>query len=105
MDALSRRRLLSLAGRAAALAWASRGMAWLAPEAAQAAAARTTNATSARTAGSPAPELIERNAWPEHWETTLAALDAGGLDTPNRAFFVRSHFPVPPVDPATWQLE
>jgi len=50
-----------------------------------------------------AAELIERNAWPEHWETTLAGLDHGAITTNDR-FFVRSHFPVPEVDPASYRL-
>jgi len=52
----------------------------------------------------PPPDLIERNAWPEHWESTVAALGRS-KNTPNDAFFVRSHFPVPSVDPAAWRLE
>ena len=48
--------------------------------------------------------LIVRNDWPEHWETSLAALGRAWL-TPNDAFFVRSHFVPPSVDMATWRLE
>jgi DMSO/TMAO reductase YedYZ molybdopterin-dependent catalytic subunit len=48
--------------------------------------------------------LIERADWPEHWETTLAALGRSWI-TPNARFFVRSHFPVPTIDPARWRLE
>jgi len=51
-----------------------------------------------------ATDLIERNDWPEHWETTVAALGRSWL-TPNARFFVRSHFPVPAVDVAAWRLE
>jgi DMSO/TMAO reductase YedYZ molybdopterin-dependent catalytic subunit len=49
-------------------------------------------------------ELIERNDWPEHWETTVAGLGRGWI-TPESRFFVRSHFPVPTVDRAAWRLE
>ena len=55
-------------------------------------------------ATAPPPDLIERNAWPEHWESTVAALGRT-KNTANDAFFVRSHFPVPSVDPAAWRLE
>jgi DMSO/TMAO reductase YedYZ molybdopterin-dependent catalytic subunit len=55
-------------------------------------------------AAAPPPDLIERNAWPEHWETTVAGLGRA-RNTPNEAFFVRSHFPVPAVDAASWKLE
>ena len=50
------------------------------------------------------PELIVRNTWPEHWETTVATL---GLEfyTRNRRFFVRSHFPAPAIDASSWRLE
>ncbi len=50
------------------------------------------------------PRMIQRNDWPEHWETGLEAL---GRDpkTPNDLFFVRSHFPAPELDPAAWRLE
>src|SRR5689334_14451818 len=102
MDRLSRRRLFTLTGQAAGFALASRGIAALLPDEAEAA---TAHARARAVAAAGAPELIERNAWPEQYETTLAALDAGGLDTPNRAFFVRSHFPVPVIDAASWRLE
>ena len=52
----------------------------------------------------PPIELIERNRWPEHWETTVEGLGHSWI-TRNDRFFVRTHFPVPPVDPATWRLE
>jgi sulfite oxidase len=52
----------------------------------------------------PEPELIVRNTWPEHWETTLEALGRDYL-TANARFFVRSHFPVPEVDVSQWRLE
>src|SRR5690242_4700741 len=48
--------------------------------------------------------LIERNDWPEHWETTLEALGRASI-TSNDVFFVRSHFPVPELDPQAWRLE
>lgn len=51
-----------------------------------------------------APEIIVRNDWPEHWETAVGSLGQSWL-TPNERFFVRSHFPVPQIDPATWRLE
>jgi DMSO/TMAO reductase YedYZ molybdopterin-dependent catalytic subunit len=50
------------------------------------------------------PNIIVRNDWPEHWETTLAALDKSWT-TPNADFFVRSHFLPPDVDAASWRLE
>jgi DMSO/TMAO reductase YedYZ molybdopterin-dependent catalytic subunit len=50
------------------------------------------------------PELIVRNTWPEHWETTLEALGREYF-TSNERFFVRSHFPVPELNPTTWRLE
>jgi DMSO/TMAO reductase YedYZ molybdopterin-dependent catalytic subunit len=48
--------------------------------------------------------LIERNAWPEHWETTVEALGRSFL-TANDAFFVRSHLPVPDLDTSEHRLE
>ena len=39
--------------------------------------------------------LIERNAWPEHWETKVPYLAGQDGVTANSSFFVRSHFPVP----------
>jgi len=49
-------------------------------------------------------DLIVRNTWPEHYETSLDALGKSWV-TGNERFFVRSHFPVPDVDPATYKLE
>ena len=49
-------------------------------------------------------DLIERNTWPEHWETTVEALGRSFL-TPNDAFFVRSHLPVPDLDASEHRLE
>jgi len=55
-------------------------------------------------AAAQASPWLERNAWPEHWETRLSAL--GTVDrTANDAFFVRSHFPVPEPATASWRLE
>jgi DMSO/TMAO reductase YedYZ molybdopterin-dependent catalytic subunit len=59
---------------------------------------------AAQTARPSPADLIERNEWPEHWETTVGALGRSLL-TPNSAFFVRSHFAVPDVDPADYRLE
>ena len=52
----------------------------------------------------PGAERIVRNDWPEHWETTVEALGRSFL-TPERAFFVRSHFPVPRLDAGAHRLE
>jgi len=52
----------------------------------------------------PGAELIVRNDWPEHWETTVEALGRSFL-TPERVFFVRSHFPVPRLDPGAHRIE
>src|SRR5438132_62071 len=52
----------------------------------------------------PPAELLVRNAWPEHYETTLEALGHSWLTRTDR-FFVRSHLPAPDVDPKTWRLE
>jgi DMSO/TMAO reductase YedYZ molybdopterin-dependent catalytic subunit len=83
---LSRRAFLDRAARAGALGLAAASLpAWLHDAAA-------TSAT-----GSPA-DLIERNAWPEHWETGVGALGRSFL-TPANLFFVRSHLPVPDLDP------
>jgi DMSO/TMAO reductase YedYZ molybdopterin-dependent catalytic subunit len=58
----------------------------------------------ARAAVTPPAELLVRNAWPEHYETTVEALAHSWITRTDR-FFVRSHFPAPDVDPKTWQLE
>lgn len=85
---LSRRRFLALAaGATAGVALGS-----LVPRRALAAASATPGG------------VIVRNDWPEHWETEVAELGRGPL-TANGSFFVRSHFPVPQIDPATWTLE
>jgi len=49
-------------------------------------------------------ELIERNAWPEHLETTLGALGRSWI-TRNDRFFVRSHLPPPTIDLDRYRLE
>ena len=61
-------------------------------------------ASRAIAATAPPAELLVRNAWPEHYETTLEALGRSWITRTDR-FFVRSHFPVPDVDPVTWRLE
>ncbi len=58
----------------------------------------------ARRALAAPPGMIERADWPEHWETSLASLGRS-WNTSNERFFVRSHFPAPSIDPATWRLE
>ena len=60
-------------------------------------------ARAALTPAAPA-DLIVRNDWPEHWETAVGVLGNAWL-TRNERFFVRSHFPVPTIDPAAWRLE
>ena len=59
---------------------------------------------AALAAAAPAADLIERNTWPEHWETTLATLGQTWITT-NDDFFVRSHFPTPTIDLDQWRLE
>ncbi len=44
-------------------------------------------------------DVLVRNVWPEHRETQVGALGRSDL-TPNDIFFVRSHLPVPQIDPA-----
>ncbi len=64
----------------------------------------------AQTPGAPAvampeitPEgLIIRQKQPENLEFPFATLDS--YITPNQSFYVRSHFPVPTMDMATWRL-
>lgn len=48
--------------------------------------------------------MIVRNDMPEHWESSLAALDDAYL-TPREQFFVRSHLGVPTPDPKAFRLE
>jgi sulfite oxidase len=88
VDRISRRGFLSLSTRAAVAA----PLLALLP--------RRVIATGAAVPGG----VIVRNDWPEHWETSLAALD-GKFYTPAQVLFVRSHMPVPDVDPSTWHLE
>src|SRR5437763_5961509 len=45
---------------------------------------------------------IIRQAQPENSEFPFESLD--GFLTPTDRFFVRSHFPVPEIDPASWRL-
>src|SRR5690349_19519562 len=45
---------------------------------------------------------IVRQAQPENSEFPFASLD--GFLTPTEQFFVRNHFPVPVIDPASWRL-
>lgn len=56
------------------------------------------------TAQAASADLLERNTWPEHWETTVEALGRSAV-TPNDRFFVRSHLPVPALDAATHRVE
>ncbi|CAM3204426.1 Sulfite oxidase [Deinococcus saxicola] len=49
------------------------------------------------------PALIVRQASPPNLETPFYALD--GRLTPQPSHYVRSHFPVPPLDAQTWRLE
>ncbi|TMQ70089.1 MAG: oxidase, partial [Candidatus Eisenbacteria bacterium] len=97
MTGMDRRRFLSALGRAGLATWTLTSTpAW----------ARAAVTKAAKVAKPPPPpaELIERNAWPEHYETTLAAL-GHSWTTRNDRFFVRSHLPVPTVDPASYRLE
>lgn len=50
----------------------------------------------------PAPARIVRQAVPENLESPFHLLD--GLITPTERFYVRSHFPVPRLDPAAYRL-
>jgi DMSO/TMAO reductase YedYZ molybdopterin-dependent catalytic subunit len=52
----------------------------------------------------PSPDVIVRNEFPEHWETSIEALGRSVI-TPEDRFYVRTHFPVPQVDARTWPLE
>jgi DMSO/TMAO reductase YedYZ molybdopterin-dependent catalytic subunit len=51
----------------------------------------------------PAPRLITRQSSPENLEFPFWALDS--FITPNNLFYVRSHFPTPHLDAASWRLE
>ena len=92
-DGCARREFLA---RLACLGAGSAVLAALPPWARAAAAAAAT--------GAPAAEIIVRSDWPEQWETALGSLDDSWI-TSNDRFFVRSHFPVPRIDPAAWRLE
>ena len=48
-------------------------------------------------------KLIVRSMRPPDFETPVALLDS--FITPNDLFYVRSHMPVPQVDPSTWSLK
>jgi DMSO/TMAO reductase YedYZ molybdopterin-dependent catalytic subunit len=48
--------------------------------------------------------LVVRSAEPLNCETPLPAL-TGGLVVPNARFYIRNHFGVPHLDPASWRLE
>lgn len=47
--------------------------------------------------------MIIREKEPANLEMPFGALD--GFLTPNEQFYIRSHFPVPPADLATWRLK
>src|SRR5262245_59010872 len=97
MTGMDRRKFLRALSRAGFATWSLGAIpGW--------ARAATEKAAKPTPAPATAAELIERNAWPEHFETTLAALGRSWT-TRNDRFFVRSHLPVPIVDPATWRLE
>ena len=51
----------------------------------------------------PGADLIVRRADPLNCEVRLSRL-ADGVVTPNDRFYIRSHFPVPSVDPERWRL-
>ena len=48
-------------------------------------------------------KLIIRSMRPPDFETPVALLDS--FITPNNLFYVRSHMPVPQVDPSSWALK
>jgi len=54
--------------------------------------------------GTPEAGLLVRSAQPLNCETPLSALTAG-LVVPTAQFYVRNHFTVPQLDPASWRLE
>ena len=94
MAGIDRRSFLRSMGRAGLATWTLSAV----PE-----WARAATAAAVRTPAAPA-ELIERNAWPEHFETTLGALGRSWT-TRNDRFFVRSHLPAPTIDLSTYRLE
>ena len=59
-------------------------------------------ATTAGPSGGPHPGVIVRQWEPRNLEYPLPSLD--GPVTPTNQFYVRSHFPVPEADAATWTL-
>jgi DMSO/TMAO reductase YedYZ molybdopterin-dependent catalytic subunit len=48
-------------------------------------------------------DLVVRRAHPLNCETPLPAL-TGGVVMPNSRFYVRNHFSIPDLDPASWRL-
>ena len=59
-------------------------------------------AVDASVTAGPHPGVIVRQWEPRNLEYPLPSLD--GRVTPTNQFYVRSHFPVPEADPATWTL-
>lgn len=98
MTGMDRRRFLGAVTRAGLATWTL--SAW--PRWARAATAKL--AKAAPPPSPPAADLIERNAWPEHYETTLSGLGHSWV-TRNDRFFVRSHLPVPTIDLDSYRLE
>lgn len=49
------------------------------------------------------PSLIPRQRHPDNFEFPYASLDR--FLTPNSLFYIRSHFEVPKIDPASWRLQ
>ena len=45
---------------------------------------------------------IVRSAQPLNLETPFSSLD--GFVTPTKSFYVRTHFPVPSINPGSWRL-
>jgi DMSO/TMAO reductase YedYZ molybdopterin-dependent catalytic subunit len=91
MSGMDRRTFLKAVGRAGVVSYALG--AWR----------RARDASAASEPAAP-PEMIERCNWPEHYETTLAALGRSWLTRTDR-FFVRSHLPPPTIDLDTYRLE
>jgi len=103
MAGMDRRAFLRALSRVGLASW-TLGL-WPALSRAETPAAKPTpKPTKTPAPAPPSAELIERNAWPEHYETTLPALGKSWI-TRNDRFFVRSHLPAPIVDPATYRLE
>jgi DMSO/TMAO reductase YedYZ molybdopterin-dependent catalytic subunit len=48
--------------------------------------------------------LVVHRAHPLNCETSLPAL-VGGVVMPNASFYIRNHFQIPKLDPASWQLQ